>query len=160
MNKEIDKNSLSLAGEFYVLAQLSQRELIATLTLGHTKSIDILVSNQKTKKVFKVEVKTTRAVANKENLFGNTPFYFWVMGEKHETIIEKNLLYVFVLLQEENVLPKFFIVPSKDVAKYVKWQHEKWKNSRTKDVNSTKMRKFRIMIDDKKYENNWGVFKK
>jgi len=156
----MDKTSLGLAGEFYTLAQLSQRGLVATMTLSNTKGVDILVTNQEINRLYKVEVKTTNRKLARESLFGKDPFYFWIMGEKHESIKDKNLFYVFVLLQEENVLPKFFVIPSKDVAEYVKWQHEHWLKSRKVKGKPTTMRKFRINCDDKKYENNWDVFKK
>ena len=42
---ELEKTQIGLAGEYYVLAQLSARGFIATLTLGNTKGVDILVTN-------------------------------------------------------------------------------------------------------------------
>ena len=42
----LDKTQIGLTGEYYVLAQLSARGFIATLTLGNTKGVDILVTNQ------------------------------------------------------------------------------------------------------------------
>ena len=38
---------------------MSARGFIATLTLGNTKGVDILVTNQEINRLFKVEVKTT-----------------------------------------------------------------------------------------------------
>lgn len=40
---KLDKNSISLAGECYVLAQLYLRGFVANLTLGKQKGFDILV---------------------------------------------------------------------------------------------------------------------
>lgn len=154
----MDKNSLGLAGEYYVLAQLTQRGMVATLTLSNTKGVDILVTNQDINKLYKVEVKTTDRKPIVEKLFGKKPFYYWIMGEKHEKIVDKNLFYVFVNLQGENSLPKFFVVPSRYVARYVRWQHKHWLKSRKKKGKSTTMRKFRIEADDTKYLNNWSVF--
>ena len=60
MNKDrIHPTQIGLAGEYYVLAQLTQRGLIVTLTLSTTKGVDILVLNPGREKLFKVEVKTT-----------------------------------------------------------------------------------------------------
>jgi len=56
----IDYTQIGLAGEYYVLAQLTQCGLIATLTLSTTKGVDILVTNQELDRLFKVEVKTKR----------------------------------------------------------------------------------------------------
>jgi hypothetical protein len=39
-----------LAGEYYVLAQLTARGINASLTLGNTKGVDILVYNEEKKK--------------------------------------------------------------------------------------------------------------
>jgi len=71
----MDKSQIGLTGEFYVLAQLAQRGLIGTLTLGNTKGIDILVTNQELNKLFKVEVKTTAKTPRIEKLFSNKPLY-------------------------------------------------------------------------------------
>ena len=49
------------------------------------------------------------------------------MSKKHEKIKDEKLIYCFVYIEEDkDILPKFFIVPSKEVARYVKWQHNKW----------------------------------
>ena len=44
----INRNSVSLAGEFAALSQLALRGYDANMTLGRTKSVDILVSNPAT----------------------------------------------------------------------------------------------------------------
>lgn len=166
----ISKNSISLAGEFAVLSQLSLRGFDANLTLGNTKGVDILVSSPKTGKMFRVEVKTS--YNNKpsfEKLFGHT--LKWVMGEKHENIIDTNLFYCFVNIEHKADTFRFFIVPSKIVAEYTKAQHDFWlkRDSGThSNVNVTSMRNFRIGLDDsgyqiptataKEYENKWDFF--
>lgn len=155
----MDKSQIGLAGEFYVLAQLSARGFIATLTLGHTKGVDILVTNQEINRLFKVEVKTTYKPPSKETLFSKKPLFRWPMSKKHEDICDENLIYCFVNISSTDILPKFFLVPSKDVAKYVKWQHKFWLSKRTNVVRDTTMRRFRIEIDDPNgYENNWDIF--
>jgi hypothetical protein len=55
----MDNTQIGLAGEFYVLAQLVQRGLVASLTLANTKGVDILVSNARLNQLFKIEVKTS-----------------------------------------------------------------------------------------------------
>jgi hypothetical protein len=155
----MDHTQIGLAGEYYVLAQLTQRDLVATLTLSNTKAVDILVANQDLNKFYKVEVKTMLKKPGYSRLFGDTKFWSWPMNEKHEDRIDDNLYYCFVALQGTDSLPKFFIVPSIDVAIYVKKQHEYWLSTRKNQVKETSMRQFRIPIDDPKgYENNWQVF--
>jgi len=155
----MEKNNIGLAGEFYTLAQLTERGFIATLTLGNSKGIDILVTNQNINKIFKVEVKTTVKKPRKEKLFSDKYLYTWAMSKKHEFVSDENLIYCFVYLEAPDIKPKFFIVPSKVVSGYVKWQHNFWLNSRKYQVKDTNMRNFRIEIDDpQKYHNNWELF--
>jgi hypothetical protein len=54
----LTNNSVAPAGEFAVLSQLALRGYDANMTLGRTKSVDILVSDPRTLKMFKIEVKT------------------------------------------------------------------------------------------------------
>lgn len=162
----LDNNSISLAGEFAVLSQLALRGFDANLTLGNTKSVDILISDPKRNKMFKMEVKTHyRNSPSHSELFGHT--LGWVMGEKHETIIDKNLYYCFVNIEQQTHIFKFYIVPSIVVAKYVKEQHEYWLSSRVNNVEPTTMRRFRLGLDEngynietplaKDYEGKWDL---
>src|SRR5665647_1187676 len=94
--KNLDKNSISLAGEFAVLSQLALRRYDANMTLGRTKGVDILVSNPETGRMLKLEVKTNfsssrRAVGN-SRLFGNFRSA-WMMNEKHEEMLDPALFY-------------------------------------------------------------------
>jgi hypothetical protein len=43
----LDKTLTGLAGEYHVLAQLAERGIVGALTLGATKSVDILAHNPK-----------------------------------------------------------------------------------------------------------------
>lgn len=157
----MEKTQIGLAGEYYVLAQLAQRGFVGALTLGHTKEVDILVSDSKYKTLFRIEVKTTIKKPLHESLFGKTAFYTWTMSQKHETIKNKRLVYCFVYLRGNDELPMFFIVPSKKVAAYVRNQHNRWINSRKSKVQDTTMRRFRIAVDDPDgYLMNWKIFGK
>ena len=163
----ISKNSLSLAGEFAVLSQLALRGYDANMTLGNTKSVDILVSMPELNRMFKLEVKTTfnRKPTNSKT-WGIT--FSWIMNKKHENIIDSNLFYCFVNLGARDNPNRYFIVPSQVVADYVQQSHQAWlKMDKTNKDNP--MRQIRIALDQKtiavpapfadKYENNWG-FKK
>jgi hypothetical protein len=156
-----DKAPTGLAGEFYVLAQLAHRGLVGTMTLSNTKGVDILVCNQGLDTLYKVEVKTTDRKPTSESLFGEKPFFGWVMSSKHERLSEPSLFYCFVALQGVGQLPRFFIVPSAYVAKYVREQHAVWLVSRKPAVPETTMRRFRIPVDDPEhFEGAWDVFSK
>lgn len=164
----LDNNSISLAGEFAVLSQLALHGFDANMTLGRTKSVDILVSNPKSDKLSKLEVKTHyRNTPTRSILFGHA--FEWIMLEKYETIIDSNLFYCFVNIGPLTHHFNFFIVPSKIVAQYVKEQHSYWLSTLEQKGESTKMRKFRIELDDngykidtplaKDFKDNWQLLK-
>jgi hypothetical protein len=73
--KIADKALVGLAGEYHVLAQLAERGYVGALTLGHTKGVNILVTNPRSGTVRKVEVKTTRRVLARHRVFGACLFY-------------------------------------------------------------------------------------
>ena len=167
-----DKNSVSLAGEFAVLSQLALRNFNASLTLGNTKGVDILVSDPN-KKMYRLEVKTTRQRGKKDfkesKIFG-TFLDKWIMNEKHERIVDPLLFYCFVLILERGKEKRFrfFILPSGIVAKYVKEEHRHWREANRKEgnrVKGTEMRTFRMGLNseaydlapplDDAYEDNW-----
>lgn len=167
----LNPNSVSLAGEFAVLSQLALRGYDANMTLGRTKSVDILVSHPKTKKMFQLEVKTnfqnSRNKPSTSKVHGKS-VSGWIMNKRHEGIISPNLFYCFVNIGKNTNLFKFYIVPSKLVAKYVKEEHAHWlkeKRKEGKKVNDSEMRVFRIGLKGEKYkvktptadkyENNW-----
>ncbi|MFA5353628.1 MAG: hypothetical protein WC291_05320 [Thermodesulfovibrionales bacterium] len=149
-----------LAGEFYVLAQIAQRGLIGTLTLGNTKSVDIVVYNPDTSRFWRVEVKASRGAPKIERLFGAEECYSWQMSEKHESIVHDDLLYIFVWLNDPSVLPKFFVVPSVAVAEYVAWEHNHWLHSPHKrPVKDMSLRRFRVPVSDpQRLSENWALF--
>ncbi len=155
----MDKSQKGLAGEFYVLAQLTHRGLIATLTLGNAKSVDILATNHDLNELYKVEVKCTDRRPRKSGLFGTERFFMWTLSKKHEEIDDPRLVYCFVCLNEPSSMPDFFLVPSSDVAQYVKWQHDYWLTNTGKTEDKSSVRIFRIPEDDPGgYRSNWRVF--
>jgi hypothetical protein len=102
---KIAHNSIALAGEFAVLSQLALRGFDANMTLGNTKSVDILVSDPKTPSMFKIEVKTSLVEKpSHDNLFGT--YFYWMMSEKQELISDPNLFYCFVTIQNPTSTPE------------------------------------------------------
>jgi hypothetical protein len=129
----IPKNSVALAGEFAALSQLAIRGYVASMTLGNTKNIDILVFDPTTKKACQVEVKTNyerRIRFTKSKFFGEFETS-WQMDKQHEQIKDPDLFYCFVHINASRTDPpensfRFFIVPSAVVADYVRQQHQAW----------------------------------
>lgn len=76
----LSKNSVSISGEFAVLPQLALRGIDANLTLGNTKSIDIIACDPKSGQMFKLEVKSSyNNKPSNAKLFGRT--LSWIMGK-------------------------------------------------------------------------------
>lgn len=152
-------NNLGLAGEFYAMHRLFLEGYEATLTLGNTKGVDILVYNPENNKQFKVEVKTTGAITNLK-LFGKN--MDWWMSRKHEDLDDPSLIFCFVFLPKDKAQkPRTFFVPSKKVADYVKWQHQHWIDSDHKKPvkEDTTIRCFRISVDEEsRYEDDFSLF--
>lgn len=155
----MENNKKALAGEFYAMHKLFLEGYEATLTLGNTKGVDILLYNPKNNKQFKVEVKTTETIMNEKN-FGGKNMNWW-MNKKHENISDETLIYCFVFLpKKKEEKPRTFFVHSEEVAKYVKEQHQKWLNlDRKKPVKDTNIRCFRVLLNKKSmYEDNFSLF--
>ncbi len=167
---------VALAGEFFVLGELALRRLDGTLTLGHTKGIDIVVLNPHTRRTFKVEVKTTEGDVRGSKLFGK--HYSWLRAERHAHISDQHLVYAFVLLHrgpEGAARLRVFLLPSKEVAAYIRWNQKRWEehpSGRERGKPST-IRQFRIPVGDprrghvpqawrprrwRRWESNWGIF--
>ena len=178
MDKKKNKNQIALAGEYATLSQLALHEFDASMTLGNTKSIDILINKPGTNKFIRMEVKTT--TQKKEKYSGDFgKVYEWTMNAKHEEIRDNYLFYCFVKLADDYKNHKFFIVPAKIVAQYVKKEHKFWLKGKSHKKNCIKrknneMRTFRLGFKDYKenkgykiektplvetYENRWDYLK-
>ena len=164
---KLNANSISLAGEFAVLSQLALRGYDANMTLGHTKGVDILVSDPKTKRMYQLEVKAgiknIHSKPRTSKVFGKY-VADWIMHSKHERIHSPTLFYCFVSIHKRTNAFRFFIVPSRLVARHVKAQHRYWLNANPK-VRDSDMRLVRIGLPGEKYpvstpttqyEDNWS----
>src|SRR5262245_58675449 len=142
-----NSNSVSLAGEFAVLSQLALRGYDANMTLGRTKGVDILVSDHTSSRMLRLEVKTSyrssRSAGGNSKLFGKF-VSAWIMSEKHEEMRDPNLFFCFVNISQDTKQFRFYVVPSKVVADYVKDQHALWLNDKESHSRENMMRTFRI----------------
>jgi|SRR3989338_1446593 len=169
MPNRISPNSVALAGEFAALSRLALWGYDANMTLGHTKSVDILASDPRTNKFYQLEVKTNLDSRKKDKdtesqLFGRI-VSAWIMNRKHESIVRPNLWYCFVMIGLETKVARFFLVPSKVVAEYVRAQHQLWLKEENKTRKDTLMRNFWIgrkgetykipTPTAEQYEDNW-----
>lgn len=134
MSEELTSLLSGISGEYFVAAELSRLGYIASITLRNTRGIDILASNQNSTRTVAIQVKTTRK---------NKPA--WMMNVKAEEFKGPNHFYVLVVLRDEKQRPDFYIVPSKEVARYVSKSHQKWLATpgvKGQKHNDTKMRGF------------------
>ncbi len=175
-NTKINPNSVSLAGEFAVLSQLALEGFNANMTLGHTKGVDILVSDPRNNKMYKLEVKTNLRKVRTEpihsRLWGEI-VSTWIMSYKNESIIDPNLFYCFVNIEKETKKSNFYVVPSNVVAKYIRDENALYRREHgigdndAPPNNAVGMRNFRLglkgcssyKIDTptkEEYENNWN----
>jgi hypothetical protein len=166
---KINANSVSLAGEFAVLAQLALRGFDANMTLGRTKSVDILVSNPSNGQMYQLEVKTNyknNVDRLRKSRIHGCFLSDWIMSKKHETIMSPNLFYAFVNISKDDNTFRYYVVPSSVVAKYVKEQHICWlKADHKKAIKEGDMRIFRIgrrgeqcpisIPTEEQYKDNW-----
>ena len=80
-----EKARIGLAGEFSVAAELCKRGINASITLGNTKAVDIIIANDDYTKVKRVEVKSTLSNRVTTGYFqkyfghGNQHPDFWVL---------------------------------------------------------------------------------
>jgi len=143
--KKLNMILTGVAGEFFVASELSRRGYIASITLRNTRGIDILCSNSNATKHVSIQVKTSKKSGNS-----------WILDKKSEEFFSPKHFYVFVSLNFE--YPKFFVVPSRVVAKYIKTRHTNWIKGKKKDGENRKdssMRKFRDL--EEKYLNRWDI---
>ncbi|MCL2485610.1 MAG: hypothetical protein FWF00_06350 [Endomicrobia bacterium] len=155
----MNRNSNALSGEFYVLSRLLRKGLDASLTLGNTKSVDILIRNPETGKKFDIEVKTTALEKEYGGKWGKHLFWFLKEGilERKE-YSDKSFYFVFVWLQPNDDY-EIFIVPGKKVIDYVRFAIKK-----STELGVKKNYNLRIgddteyVLDKTKYKNNFNPF--
>src|SRR3989344_1918931 len=144
------------------------------MTLGNTKGVDILVSDPATGRMLKLEVKThcrsIRDIGIKSKIFGRY-LSSWIMKEnngKYNKKKDANLFYCFANITEKTK-PRFFIIPARVVAGYIKDEFNLYQQKKKKEGKKAKdvgMRNFRMGIKNHKdklkitpvvenYEDNW-----
>jgi hypothetical protein len=145
--RKISGIQAGVAGEYFVAAELSRRGYISSITLRSTKGIDILVSNQSASRSVGIQVKTKQGMGT-----------CWVMGEKSEINKAENLFYVFVNLGPLHERPAFYVVPSENVADFIRRNHKKWIRTRGRSGKLHKDTPMRIFRDPKgEYLERWDL---
>lgn len=150
-----DYNITGATGEFFVAGELSRRGFIATLTIKNTPLIDVVATDLEKGISINIQVKT-RSERNKQG---------WLLSQKveHKTTMQ-NHVYVFVNLNEKDILPEYYIIPWNIFAQYQKKKHQTWLSTPNKKGgarNDSSVRNFKPDTEDKdfaeQYKNNWDV---
>lgn len=136
------------SGEYFVAGELERRGFTCAVPMSNTKNFDILVINRKTNNQYAIQVKTTSYKSKK-----------WILGKKNEKLIEKNIIYIFVSLNELDA-PEYHIVPSDIVADTIKKEHAKWLKTPGRNGQQHNDTTIRTFTDkENKYLNNWDYMK-
>jgi len=148
---------VGVAGEFFVAAELSQRGIVATLTLKNTPSLDILATNLENGRFANIQVKTM-SINNHSG---------WRLGRKDEEPSGiQNHYYVFVNLKGIGQVPEYIIIPQLKIAEFIRKTHQAWLSGAKKDGSKRKdtdIRVFNPYINTsahelaKKYINSWEI---
>jgi len=105
MSKQSDKYHLSLAGEYFVAAELQRRNVSAAVTYGNAKKADVVAFNDAGDKVTVIEVKTTGQ--RQWVLGGRTPEpsdKIWVLVHVPEDASQSPSYYVLTQTEIHDVL--------------------------------------------------------
>jgi hypothetical protein len=97
-----------MRGVYLVAAELSRLGLIASPTSRSAIGADILVTDQKCKETYSVQVKTNART-----------YGFWLLGAKASEIVSPQHIYVFVNLHngKKGEVIEYYVVPSRVVAR-------------------------------------------
>ena len=101
MSPQDQKYHLSLAGEFYVAAELQRRGISAAVTYGNAKRADVVAFSNADERVVKIEVKTTTSDDK------------WVIGNKIPE--QSQTPWVFVRIPEGDGHPDFFVLTQAEI---------------------------------------------
>ena len=147
MNNGLESNLVGVAGEYLVAGELTLRGYLASITLRNSRGIDIIASSSDGSGSANFQVKT--------NSSGKTS---WILNRKSEDFVAENHYYVFVALTSLGSRPKFHIVPSRDVATYVRTKHGKWLSQPKRDGSPRKDSSMRKFDDpENKYLERWNL---
>jgi hypothetical protein len=124
-----------MQGVYLVAAETAKREFIVSPTSRSAIGADILVTDQKCKRAYSVQVKTN-----------SRTFNFWLIGKKAKETVSSTHIYVLVNLKNtmrNGETVEYYVVPSRQLAR--NGSHRgKWPN---------------ISIDIVlRWKNKWSVF--
>lgn len=140
---------IGVAGEYFVMAELTRRGYVASLTSKNTKAIDLLVSDKNGKQLAAIQVKTCDNIKQQK----------WKMSSSVEKNDAANLYYVFVNMND-GAEPSYYVVPSKYVAYRVAQDYKDFLDTPAKNGEKhreTTMRTFAFVDEEEQmqYKDAW-----
>ena len=96
-----------MRGVYLAAAELARRGLIASPTSRSAAGADILITDDKCRMAYSVQVKTTAS-----------GYKYWLLNAKAKDVKSRSHLYMFVDIHDEDGTVKFYIVPSAKVAQH------------------------------------------
>lgn len=97
-----------MRGVYLVAAEMAKRGFIASPTSRSAIGADILVTDQKCKRAYSVQVKT------------NSTANFWLIGKKAKETVSRTHIYVLVNLKNtkrDGETVEYYVVPSRQLAR-------------------------------------------
>mgnify|MGYP000079148134 CR=1 FL=1 len=144
---KLESTLVGVAGEYLVAGELTLRGYIASITLRNSRGIDIIISSSDGSRSASIQVKT--------NSTGRST---WMLNRKAETFEAKNHYYIFVALKGLSIRPSFHIVPSSEVAHYVRTSHQEWLSKTKRDGSARKDSSMRNFADpSNQYLEAWRL---
>lgn len=131
-----------MRGVYLVAAELANRGFIVSPTSRSALGADLLVTDQRCRRAWSVQVKTN-----------GKPAGFWLLSKRAKEIKSNAHIYVFVNLRNGEARPDFYVVPSRVVAR----KAHTYKAKKTKSV----WYEFRREPRDPevaKYKERWAAF--
>ena len=120
------------AGEYHVVAELSKRGWLATITIKNAPGTDVLAQDVDTGALVAIQTKTSTASKN------------FVLGVRDETPTERtDSWYVLVRLHGLDQRPDFYVMPRNHVSAFLFVGHRNWLSkpgSRGQQRNDSNMR--------------------
>lgn len=93
-----------MLGVYLTAAELTQKELIVSVTSRSARGVDLFATDQDYKHTWSIQVKTNRKAAG-----------FWLLNKDYRKEKAKQHVYIFVNMHGDR-RPDYFILPSKNVA--------------------------------------------
>ncbi|MCC6544801.1 MAG: aspartate-ammonia lyase [Nitrospirae bacterium] len=153
MAKDLSNNLISVAGEYFVCAELGRLGYLALLTPKNNPLFDVVVTNQPGTRTVSLQVKT-RSMSNKAG---------WKLGRDIETKQNNPNLYVALVELKESGMPDVWIYEYDTLAERVSGQFKKYIGKAKKDGQPRKDPGFRwhdlkqFTADDNDRKNAWTI---